>query len=318
MFAALFLSTQFLSHAWSIRKEQSPSSVIKSLYGGILKKLMILGTASSVGKSIMVAGILRALSNRGLRVAPFKSQNMSRFSKNIGGLEMSLAQAFQAKAARQAPNVNMNPILLKPKTDNGSEVIIRGEKIGEMDARRYFKEKERLMPMVIDAFTSLESIADVVIIEGAGSPAEINLRSMDIVNLGLAEAIGSNALLVGDVDRGGVFASIFGTYFILPERDRSHIKGFIINKFRGDVSLLMPGVETISDMTGLKSFGVMPYLRDMLVDDEDSAGDKKIGEKRMADFPKEEHERLLDQEFDRLAGAVETHLDVDAMLELAN
>ncbi|MDO4753882.1 MAG: cobyric acid synthase [Bacillota bacterium] len=281
-----------------------------------MKKLMILGTASSVGKSIMVAGILRALSNRGLRVAPFKSQNMSRFSKKIDGLEMSLAQAFQAKAARQRPHVDMNPILLKPKTDNGSEVILRGQKIGEMDARTYFKEKERLMPLVLDAFESLGSIADIVIIEGAGSPAEINLRSMDIVNLGLADAIGANALLVGDVDRGGVFASLFGTYFILPERDRRHIKGFIINKFRGDVSLLMPGVESISQMTGLKSYGVMPYLRDMLVDDEDSAGDKKLGEKRMADYPKEQHERLLDDEFNRLADAVEKNLDVDGLLEL--
>lgn len=277
---------------------------------------MILGTASSVGKSIMVAGILRALSNRGLRVAPFKSQNMSRFSKRIRGSEISLAQAFQAKAARQDALVAMNPVLLKPRTDNGSEVIILGEKQGEMDARAYFKEKEKLLPVVVDAFRSLESVADYVVIEGAGSPAEINLRSVDIVNLGLAEAIDADAVLVGDVDRGGVFASIYGTYFILPERDRAHIKGFIVNKFRGDVSLLMPGVERISEMTGLKSYGVMPYLRDMLVDDEDSAGDPKAGEKRMADYPAEEHEALLDREFDRLAETVERHIDVDGLLKL--
>lgn len=284
--------------------------------GRILKKLMVLGTSSSVGKSIMVAGILRALSNRGYRVAPFKAQNMSRFSKCVDGAEISLAQAFQAKAARQTPNVNMNPVLLKPKTDNGSEVFILGQKTGEMDARAYFKEKERLLPVVVDAFESLASVADIVLIEGAGSPAEINLRSVDIVNLGLAEAIDSDAVLVGDVDRGGVFASLFGTYFILPERDRRHIKGFIINKFRGDVSLLMPGVDTISDMTGLRSYGVMPYMRDLLIDDEDSAGDKKIGERHLSDFPENEREAVSDREFDRLARAAEQYLDIDGILNL--
>lgn len=279
---------------------------------------MVLGTSSSVGKSIMTAGILRALSNRGLRVAPFKSQNMSRFARSIGGREISVAQAFQARAARIEPLPAMNPVLLKPRTDNGSEVIVLGEKRGEMDARTYFKEKESLLPLVVDAFYSLEDIADYVVIEGAGSPAEINLRSADIVNIGLAQELGANCILVGDVDRGGVFASIYGTYFILPEEDRKYIKGFIINKFRGDVSLLMPGVERISEMTGLRSYGVMPYMRDMLIDDEDSAGDRKLGEKRLGDFPEAERDAIIDSEFDRLAGLVEQHLDIDGLLELMN
>lgn len=277
---------------------------------------MILGTSSSVGKSIVTAGLLRALSNRGLRVAPFKSQNMSRFSARVGEGEMSLAQVFQAKAARQEPSVRMNPILLKPKSDVGSEVIVLGEKLGEMEAKTYFKEKERLFPEVCRAFDSLAEIADYVVIEGAGSPAEINLRHADIVNLGLAERLDANAILVGDVDRGGVFAAIYGTYLILPEEDRRHIKGFLINKFRGDVSLLMPGVERISEMTGLKSVGVLPYIRDLLVDDEDSLGDRKTGEKRLSDYPAEGREALLDREFDRLAENAERHLDVDEMIRL--
>ncbi len=277
---------------------------------------MILGTSSSVGKSIMTAGILRALANRGFRVAPFKSQNMSRFAKDIGGKEISVAQALQAKAARIAPVPEMNPVLLKPKTDNGSEVLVLGEKRGEMDARAYFSEKEKLLPLVVEAFESLGRYADYVVIEGAGSPAEINLRSADIVNIGFAREVGASCILVGDVDRGGVFASIFGTYFILPEEDRKYIKGFIINKFRGDVSLLMPGVESIASMTGLRSYGVMPYVRDMLVDDEDSAGDRKLGEKRICDFPETEREKIVDSEFDRLAELVERHIDVDGLIEL--
>ncbi len=281
-----------------------------------IKKIMILGTSSSVGKSIMTAGILRALANRGFRVAPFKSQNMSRFAKDIGGKEISVAQALQAKAARIAPVPEMNPVLLKPKTDNGSEVLVLGEKRGEMDARAYFSEKEKLLPLVVEAFESLGRYADYVVIEGAGSPAEINLRSADIVNIGFAREVGASCILVGDVDRGGVFASIFGTYFILPEEDRKYIKGFIINKFRGDVSLLMPGVESIASMTGLRSYGVMPYVRDMLVDDEDSAGDRKLGEKRICDFPETEREKIVDSEFDRLAELVERHIDVDGLIEL--
>lgn len=282
-----------------------------------MKKIMILGTSSSVGKSLIVAGLLRALSNRGYKVAPFKSQNMSRVSTTIDGKTISSAQVLQAKAARITPTAEINPILLKPNSDTGSAVFVLGEERANLSATEYFREKEKLFPVVLGAFEHLSKQYDVIVIEGAGSPAEINLRSVDLVNIGLAEKIDAPCILVGDVDRGGVFASLYGTYFILPEADRKWIQGFIVNKFRGDVSLLIPGVEQISEMTGLPSFGVLPYLRDLLLEEEDSAGDAKRGEKNLSEIDLSQVDAVMEAELERLAQAIEAHLDVDGILALA-
>lgn len=237
-------------------------------------KIMVLGTGSSVGKSIFVAGLCRALSNRGLPVAPFKSQNMSNNSYiTAQGKEMGRAQVFQAQAARIEPSELMNPILLKPTTDVGSQVIVLGKATGNYTARDYFRKKESLLPIAVEAFRTLEKQYSHIILEGAGSPAEINLRSRDIVNMGFAEAIDSKVVIVGDVDRGGVFAALYGTYLLLTPEERERVAGFLINKFRGDVSLLEPGIVQISEMMGIPCLGVIPYISDLLIDDEDSANE---------------------------------------------
>ncbi len=203
------------------------------------KNIMFQGTGSTVGKSVITAAICRVLNDEGYKVAPFKSQNMALNSfVTIEGGEMGRAQVVQAEAARVAPTVEMNPVLLKPTSDMGSQVIVNGKVFKNLSASLYYDHKQMLMAEVKKAYSKLDEAYDVIVIEGAGSPAEINLRKNDIVNMGLAEEIDSPVILIGDIDKGGVFASIYGTYMLLSESEQKRIKGYVINKFRGDVSFL--------------------------------------------------------------------------------
>ena len=234
------------------------------------KAIMIQGTMSNAGKSLLAAGLCRIFKQDGYKVAPFKSQNMALNSFITDeGLEMGRAQVMQAEAAGIAPSVKMNPILLKPTNDTGSQVIVNGEVLGTMSARDYFAYKKQLMPKVMEAYNSLAEEYDIIVIEGAGSPAEINLKQEDIVNMGMAKAAGAPVLLVGDIDRGGVFAQLIGTVMLLEEDERQMVKGLIINKFRGDKTILDPGVAQLEEKAGIPVVGVAPYLN-IQVEDEDS------------------------------------------------
>ncbi|MGB7950206.1 MAG: cobyric acid synthase, partial [Candidatus Binatia bacterium] len=233
--------------------------------------LMILGTASHVGKSILTAGLGRVFADEGYRVAPFKAQNMSLNSAATpDGGEIGRAQALQAEACRAVARVEMNPILLKPSTDTGAQVILLGKIWGQVTAADYHSRRvELLFPAVLDAYKRLAHDHDLILLEGAGSPAEINLRDHDIVNMRMAHAAEAVCLLVGDIDRGGVFASLLGTLELLEPEDRARIHGFVINKFRGDESLLRPGVIAMEHRLGLPCVGVVPYLPDLGLDEED-------------------------------------------------
>ena len=234
------------------------------------KCLMIQGTMSGVGKSLLCAALCRIFRQDGCRVAPFKSQNMALNSYvTRDGLEIGRAQAVQAEAAGVEPDVRMNPILLKPSSDTGSQVIVNGVARRHMAAAEYFAYKKSLLPEVLSAYDSLAAENDIIVIEGAGSPAEINLRENDIVNMGLAERVGAPVLLAGDIDRGGVFAQLYGTVALLQEEERRRVRGLVINKFRGDAEILRPGLTMLEEKTGVPVLGVVPYLR-VDIDDEDS------------------------------------------------
>ena len=238
------------------------------------KTIMIQGTMSNAGKSLLAAGLCRIFRQDGYRVAPFKSQNMALNSFITSeGLEMGRAQVMQAEAAGIEPSVLMNPILLKPTNDVGSQVIVNGEVIGTMSARDYFKYKKNLVPDIMKAFNKLAEDNDIIVIEGAGSPAEINLKTEDIVNMGMAKMAKAPVLLAGDIDRGGVFAQLYGTVELLEEDERNMIKGLIINKFRGDKSILDPGVKMLEEKCKIPVVGVAPYLN-IQVEDEDSLTDR--------------------------------------------
>ena len=225
------------------------------------KAIMIQGAGSNVGKSMVVAGLARAFTRRGLSVAPFKPQNMSNNAAvTSNGGEIGRAQALQALAAGRAPHTDMNPVLLKPESETGAQIILNGQRFATLRAADYGKAKSQLMPAVLDSFHRLCSTADLVLIEGAGSPAEINLRRGDIANMGFAEAAGVPVILVGDIDRGGVIAQIVGTQTILPESDTKLIKAFVINKFRGDPKLFDEGLKEIINRTGWPSLGVIPWF----------------------------------------------------------
>jgi len=244
-----------------------------SLEGARTPAIMVVGTTSHAGKSVVAAGLCRYFARRGARVAPFKAQNMAlnSFVTEEGG-EMGRAQVVQAQAAGVPPHTDMNPVLLKPLGDAGSQVIVNGEAIGNFPAREYYAMKERMRTAAHEAYDRLAAQYELIVMEGAGSPAEINLLAEDFVNLDMADYAGAAALLVADIDRGGVFASIYGTLQLLPERLRRLVKGVIINKFRGDVSLLEPGITEIEERTGVPVLGVLPYERDLRIDDEDSLG----------------------------------------------
>lgn len=231
-----------------------------------MANIMIQGTTSSAGKSLMCTGLCRIFKEDGYRVYPFKSQNMSSvYYTTKDGYKMSTAQALQAKAAGIDPHFNMNPILLKPTSDKGSHVIIQGEHKYDMEAIEYFEFKKTLKPLITNIFREVEKDCDIVVIEGAGSPAEINLKQNDIVNMGMAEIADSPVLLVADIDRGGVFASLYGTVMLLEEDERKRIKGLIINKFRGDKTLLDPGIKMIEDILNIPVVGTIPFTHLELV-----------------------------------------------------
>ena len=236
--------------------------------------IMIQGTMSNVGKSVIAAGLCRIFARAGYRVAPFKSQNMALNSYvTDDGLEMGRAQVVQAECAKTSPKVCMNPVLLKPVSDCGSQVIVNGRVVGNMPAVQYYEYKKTLKPVIMQAFEELSGDNDIIVIEGAGSPAEINLKSDDIVNMGLAEMLDVPVLLVGDIDRGGVFAQLLGTLDLLDASERERVKGLIVNKFRGDVSLLKPGLDELKRRSGCPVTGVIPYT-DIRLDDEDSLSER--------------------------------------------
>ena len=234
------------------------------------KNIMIQGTMSNAGKSLLAAGLCRIFRQDGYRVAPFKSQNMALNSFiTKAGAEMGRAQVVQAEAAGIEPDVRMNPILLKPTTDVGSQVIVNGQVQGNMRAMEYYRRKREFIPAVMEAYNSLAQEYDIIVIEGAGSPAEINLKATDIVNMGLAELVDAPVLLVGDIDRGGVFAQLYGTIALLEPQEQRRIKGTIVNKFRGDRAILQPGIDILEKICGVPVAGVIPYTH-VDIDDEDS------------------------------------------------
>ena len=234
------------------------------------KCIMVQGTMSGAGKSLLCAALCRIFAQDGYKTAPFKSQNMALNSfVTRDGLEMGRAQVVQAQAAGVEPDVRMNPILLKPSSDIGSQVIVNGEVRGDMPAQEYFRHKKALIPDILRAYDSLAEEFDVVVIEGAGSPAEINLKADDIVNMGLAKLVNAPVLLAGDIDRGGVFAQLYGTVELLEPDERARIKGLIINKFRGDKTILDPGVVMLEERGHVPVVGVVPYM-ELSIDDEDS------------------------------------------------
>ena len=227
------------------------------------RSFMVQGTGSNVGKSLMVAGFCRLFARRGLRVRPFKPQNMSNNAAvSAEGGEIGRAQALQARAAQVAPSVHMNPVLLKPQSETGSQVVVQGRMIGTATAREYQAWKPRLLEAVLDSFGRLQAEADLVIVEGAGSASEVNLRVGDIANMGFARAAGVPVVLVGDIDRGGVIASLVGTKAVLDEADAAMIQGFLVNRFRGDPSLFESGMRFIAERTSWPALGLVPHFPD--------------------------------------------------------
>ncbi|WP_054814235.1 cobyric acid synthase [Nocardia arizonensis] len=246
--------------------------------------LLIAGTTSDAGKSVVVAGLCRLLARRGVRVAPFKAQNMSNNSVvTLDGGEIGRAQALQALACGLEPSVRFNPVLLKPGSERKSQLVVRGKAVGKVGARDYFRHRQSLRKIVAAELDSLRAEFDVVICEGAGSPAEINLRATDLANMGLARESGLPVLVVGDIDRGGVLAHLFGTLAVLDPEDQRLISGFVVNKFRGDVELLRPGLDRLTELTGRPTLGVIPYSEELWIDAEDSLGtvaDAAVGRPR--------------------------------------
>ncbi|HEY9050887.1 MAG TPA: cobyric acid synthase [Gammaproteobacteria bacterium] len=241
------------------------------------RTLMIQGTTSDAGKSTLVAGLCRALKKRGIRVAPFKPQNMALNSAvTIDGGEIGRAQAVQAQACDLEPHTDMNPVLIKPNSDTGAQIIIHGKAIADMDAADFHDYKTTAMKAVQESWQRLQQQYDVIIVEGAGSPAEINLRDKDISNMGFAEAVDCPVLLIADIDRGGVFAHLTGTLNLLSTSEQNRIKGFVINRFRGDIQLLQSGLDWLEDHTHKKIFGVLPYLHGLHIEAEDALSNDAV------------------------------------------
>lgn len=277
-----------------------------------MAKIMVQGATSSAGKSLLCTGLCRYFYKKGLKVFPFKSQNMSRNAfVDEDGHKIATAQVQQAFACNRKPDVKMNPVLLIPKTDVGSTVVLFGEEFKDMKAREYFEYKKELLPIIEKTFSEIESENDIVVVEGAGSPAEINLRENDIVNMGLAELVDLPVILVADIDRGGVFASLYGTVMLLSENERKRIKGLVINKFRGDKTLLDSGIEQIEKLTGIPVIGTIPYVK-LNIPDEDS----------LVDYDKPANHggvsrEELEIEFDKLMSAIAENMDMKLVEEIA-
>ena len=270
-----------------------------------MANIMIQGTTSSAGKSLMCAGLCRIFKEEGFRVYPFKSQNMSSsYYLNSKGHKISASQSLQAIACGLLPESDMNPILLIPKTDNGSMVVINGEEKEDMEALEYFKFRPTLKKMILEVYRKVEAASDIVVIEGAGSPAEINLKENDIVNMGMAEMADAPVLLVADIDRGGVFASFYGTVMLLEPHERARIKGLIINKFRGDKTLLDPGISMIEEMLGIPVVGTIPYLKLDFKEEKSSTG-RKPHSIDLGDPQK------IEKELNKLAHSLRENLDMD-------
>ena len=273
------------------------------------KSLMIQGTASSVGKSILCTALCRIFYQDTYNVNPFKSQNMSSiYYKTEEEFIMSTAQAVQAEACGKNPSVSMNPILLKPTTDRKSEVYIEGKLYNLMDAKDYFAFKAKLKDKISHIYKELENKSDIVVIEGAGSPAEINLKKEDFVNMGMAKIAKSPVILVGDIDRGGVFASLAGTLMLLDDEERMYVKGVIINKFRGSYELLEPGLKMLEDIINIPVLGVIPYFKHN-IEEEDSLNHKEKGLSNI-DLKKRQ------EEFDSLAAIVRDNLDMHKIYKI--
>ena len=278
-----------------------------------MTSIMVQGTTSSAGKSILCTALCRVFKEDGYNVFPFKAQNMSSKSyKTSDGLEISTAQVLQAFASQLEPNPNMNPILLKPTSDRKSQVFIKGKLYKNMEAVEYFKFKNGLKPMIKETFNEAENRHDIVVIEGAGSPAEINLKENDIVNMGMAEMADAPVLLVADIDRGGVFASLYGTVMLLEEEERKRVKGLVINKFRGDKSLLEPGIDMIEELLNIPVVGTIPYVH-LELEDEDS----------LLDYEKEcnngkQDIREIEKEIKKIAKVVRENMDIDYIYSLMN
>lgn len=276
-----------------------------------MANIMIQGTTSSAGKSFISTALCRIFKEDGYKVAPFKSQNMSsKYYETIEGYRISTAQALQAKAAGIEPNPNMNPILLIPNSDKGSDVIINGKFYKRMEALEYFSYKNKLKPTIEKAYQELEKEHHIIVLEGAGSPAEINLKQNDIVNMGIAEMVDAPVLLVGDIDRGGVFASLYGTVMLLEEEERKRIKGLIINKFRGDKRLLNSGIEMIEELLNIPVIGTIPYTPLELVDE-----DSLIDYEKRCNISSQGDEEL-EEEFKKLSQLIRQNLDMDYVYSL--
>ena len=270
-----------------------------------MSSIMIQGTTSSAGKSLMCTGLCRIFKEDGYKVYPFKSQNMSsKFYITEEEKKISVAQALQARAAGLAPSHHMNPILLIPNSDSGSMVVVNGEETKSMGARDYFKYRPTLKKMIKEKYREIASQNDIVVIEGAGSPAEINLRKDDIVNMGMAEIADAPVLLVTDIDRGGSFAALYGTVMLLEPHERARIKGMIINKFRGDKSLLDPGIKMIEELLNIPVVGVIPYISLDLID-EDSLIDRNRE-------PKAEGQSMEEEELElsKLSSSIRANMDM--------
>lgn len=276
-----------------------------------MANIMIQGTTSSAGKSFISTALCRIFKEDGYKVAPFKSQNMSsKYYETIEGYRISTAQALQAKAAGIEPNPNMNPILLIPNSDKGSDVIINGKFYKRMEALEYFSYKNKLKPTIEKAYQELEKEYHIIVLEGAGSPAEINLKQNDIVNMGIAEMVDAPVLLVGDIDRGGVFASLYGTVMLLEEEERKRIKGLIINKFRGDKRLLNSGIKMIEELLNIPVIGTIPYMPLELVDE-----DSLIDYEKRCNISSQRDEEL-EEEFKKLSQLIRQNLDMDYVYSL--
>jgi adenosylcobyric acid synthase len=277
---------------------------------------MLQGTGSDVGKSLLAAGLCRLFARRGLAVRPFKPQNMSNNAAvTIDGGEIGRAQALQARAAGVAPCSDMNPVLLKPQSDVGAQVVVQGKVVGNATARDYHALKPSLLPRALESFRRLAAQAGLMVVEGAGSAAEVNLRAADIANMGFAEAADLPVVLVADIDRGGVIAAIVGTHALLPESERARLKGYVINRFRGDPSLFAPAIGIIAERTGLACLGIVPWFPDAaLLPAEDAAsltGRSSAGEGIRIIVPRLSRIANFD-DFDPLAAEPDLHLEIVA------